>query len=741
MKKSIVSLFTVITLLLCTVISAPAASASARLLNVYGDGMLFKQLDTAVIKGTGVPGDKIQIELIDSDNEVVTSSEATVNNNGKFTVFFTAPEGSFNKYSIRLFENGALFDTLENVVFGELWLASGQSNMQYPLGQTKTGRKMYSENSLASEWMRILLVPPYTPDNSVPVEPLSDISDALWITGEHPSVFSMSAVAYFFAEKLMEELNMPVGILNASLGGSSIRSWIPRNAIDNCPEVKDYLVNNGQYADETLSADSRDIYLDMSANFNHKIAALKDIRISGMIWYQGETDLMLNNSQYDKQFDLLQKAYTEHFSFNNGALPVIYTQIASFYYSDEGFNISDWNISYCDIQKKASSSRALITISDLPLTYLPEAGLIHPESKEAVGERMAFSASGLVYKNHKAYTAATPEEAYSSENSIYVRFSDVGDGLLCTDKQIFGFSVCGKDGIYVNADAEVVSKDTVRISSEYVTEPVGVAYAYGVSNQTANLYSSLNGEKTLPVSTFITEKNDSSVFWAEKPWTECESDKVWYTEDDKLSGYYDSWNGNNCEISFSEEDAFSGNQGLKLTSKKSSFTASPVLSYKNGLINVNFRDADSDYSKYSALSLKIRNNGAEDIVISELRFYDSCAVWYSPAVNNTLDCTATIPADGSWHTVVFDLNRVYHLGNECSLSYDSNKLKDIYKLEFRFSSASDEADISIDSIDFAPGRENTGTRYDVDIKNADNILEYFTALILLVFGRFADLFQ
>ena len=166
-----------------------------------------------------------------------------------------------------------------------------------------------------------------------------------------------------------------------------------------------------------------------------------------------------------------------------------------------------------------------------------------------------------------------------------------------------------------------------------------------------------------------------------------------------------------------------------------------MLSYKDGLINVNFRDADSDYSKYSALSLKIRNNGSEDIVISELRFFDSCAVWYSPAVNNTLDCTATIPADGSWHTVVFDLNRVYHLGNECSLSYDSNKLKDIYKLEFRFSSASDRADISIDSIDFAPGRENTGTRYDVDIKNADNILEYFTALILLVFGRFADLFQ
>ena len=122
----------------------------------------------------------------------------------------------------------------------------------------------------------------------------------------------------------------------------------------------------------------------MSTNFNLKINAIKDFRLSGMIWYQGETDLIFGNTCYAEQFSLLQESYTEYFSFENGLLPVIYTQIAAYNYSDDGFCLNDWNIMYCEMQNEKPSSRAVVTISDVPLTYLPEAGLIHPESKEEI---------------------------------------------------------------------------------------------------------------------------------------------------------------------------------------------------------------------------------------------------------------------------------------------------------------------------------------------------------------------
>lgn len=403
---SILALLMILTLL----IPVNADVNNAKLLNIYSDRMLFKQLSEAVISGYGNPGSKILLELYDPSGSLTDTSEAITGNDGNFVISFITPEGSFKEYRICIYEDGRLFDTLDNIVFGELWLASGQSNMQYPLAQSKTGSQMFNEQRKLSYWLRVLLVPAYPEykgsTSLVPSNEQEDISDAVWVNGENSAVYSMSAVAYFFAERLINEINMPVGILNSSLGGSSIISWLSREAIDNSKEIKDYLNGRGEYIiEESWKEDSQSVYYDMTANYNQKIAPLKNFRLSGMIWYQGETDLMFENTKYPAHIDLLQKSYTDLFKYENGLLPFIFTQLAAINYSDDGVLLSKWNSDYTDIQKAEPDSRALVTIYDVPLTYIPETGLIHPERKEEVGQRMAFAATRMLHTKNNSFTA------------------------------------------------------------------------------------------------------------------------------------------------------------------------------------------------------------------------------------------------------------------------------------------------------------------------------------------------
>ncbi len=199
-----------------TVFAEAEESYNTKLYTIYADGMLFQQNKESTLAGTGKPGDKITAELYHG-KKLVTSGESTVGTDGKFTVSFTAPKGSYTQYLIMLKENDEYIKTLKNIVFGELWLASGQSNMMYPLAQSVTGIEMFEKQEKLSPWLRVLLVPGYpeykgeTALTRLPLEAQEDITDAEWVTGEDFNVYNVSAVAYFFAVELMKKLDMPVG--------------------------------------------------------------------------------------------------------------------------------------------------------------------------------------------------------------------------------------------------------------------------------------------------------------------------------------------------------------------------------------------------------------------------------------------------------------------------------------------------------------------------------------------------
>ena len=219
--KKIIAVILALSLMMGAFSFAYADGTSARLYNVYGDGMLFAQNKEAILAGVAECGTEITAELY-SDGEICASGKSVATEQGTFEVSFVSPEGGYKEYTVKMKENGIEFDSLEGVVFGELWLASGQSNMQYPLAQAKGGRDLFAKGEKLSKWIRTLYMPSY-PENTAGPEvtyrdPQIEIKDAYWFSGENLSFYNISAVAYYFAADLQEKLDMPIGILNASLG-------------------------------------------------------------------------------------------------------------------------------------------------------------------------------------------------------------------------------------------------------------------------------------------------------------------------------------------------------------------------------------------------------------------------------------------------------------------------------------------------------------------------------------------
>ena len=196
MKKILSVLLAVILSFSFMAITVSAEEETAKLYNIYADSMLFQHSKEAILAGTGKAGNKIKAELY-LGKKLITSGESIIGADGKFTVSFMAPEGSFTEYIIILYENGKDIRVLKNIVFGELWLASGQSNMMYPLSQSETGLEMWQNKEKLSKNLRVLMVPGYPEykgENALTMLPLDaqdDITDAVWVTGEDEYIYNI----------------------------------------------------------------------------------------------------------------------------------------------------------------------------------------------------------------------------------------------------------------------------------------------------------------------------------------------------------------------------------------------------------------------------------------------------------------------------------------------------------------------------------------------------------------------
>ena len=713
-------------------------TGGASLLQIYGSNMLFACNKPVKIAGTAAPGTLIEASIWRGGDAIMREGSANVSSDGTFELVMDGIEGGYANYEVKVFANGNLFADLTGVVFGALWLASGQSNMQYGLNATPEGFAL-SKTGGTEEYIRALQVPTFPEYNgsgdNLPYGVLQDIKGAYWCKGtDTAQILGISAVAYFFACELKKELDMPVGILNASLGGSSIYTWLSRDAIDSAPAVKDYLTATGRYiTQDQWSSVTHNPYVDMTANYNKKIEPLRHFEPDGMIWYQGESNISEPHGAYTDAMNLMQKKYSALFGYAGSSMPFVFTQLASYNYgttTDTLNYVGNFNIQLSEIQAHNPTAVAMTTIYDIPLDWdttkidpsLGAVGSIHPNLKKPVGEKMAFAALGLVYGKRASYSAPVVISSAVEGSSITVKFNNVGDGLAvkpfaftsytatAAETPLYGFAIAGANGKYVEAKAVITGPDTVKIWSDSVASPVSASYAFSQVNGYSNLFATEGGKFTLGASAFITKRIDGAKYVQDKYWTTCDIDQIWRETTEPYFAPSFRADSLNTSVSYSPAEKFSGTAALKvdytvLSDKNHHFAFGPALTYNQSSVwPTAFPAINTDYSVNDTVSFKVKNTSGRTVSLDEMRFYTSPVSWFSPLVSGTKLTSAEIPSDGQWHTVTLDLNKLCLYGDAKHFMAGSSALSNVFDIVLRFSDPTamqgDSSAIYVDDFQF-----------------------------------------
>lgn len=457
-----------ITALIALSAIALAAQAKVTPMSIIGDNMVLKQNSQPKLCGTAAPGADIAVDVSWNDKNY----SAKADKDGNWTVRIDTPAGSFDPQTITISDGEPL--TINNVRIGEVWLASGQSNMQMPLKGfsgccVQGGFDEIARSGQYADKVAFYMVP--TTQSYTPVERL----DLKWDVPSPDTSPEFSAVAWNYATRMADVLNVPVGIVNAAYGGARVESWTPRDILET-------------YAD--VSLDPADIepmthYLRPLLMYNAMFYPVKDYTYSGIIWYQGCSNVW-KHDVYPKR---LAKMITRWRSdIGEGDIPFYAVELAPYLF-DSRNGVGGPLLRKAQWDAVAMVPNAdMISINDLVEPY--ERFNIHPSRKAEVGHRLCDLALHKTYGKTQ-FPCQSPK--YKShriqDGAVWVALETGPDGI-CRNYDIQGFEVAGADKVFHSADSVWLNWQTNEIvaSSKQVPEPVAVRYCWK-DFQPGTLYS------------------------------------------------------------------------------------------------------------------------------------------------------------------------------------------------------------------------------------------------------------
>ncbi|KAA6303697.1 MAG: hypothetical protein EZS26_000248 [Candidatus Ordinivivax streblomastigis] len=456
-----------------------------KLPTVFSDRMMFQQNKPIHIWGTAVANKEIKVDFYKGNLKIDTKSVVTPAS-GKWQVTFDAQAASYDTYHFDVLEGETVIQSVNDILVGEVWLSSGQSNMALSVSGTIDGTTLMA--NAANDHIRFFLEPTAA---DAPYLPAEDIQGAYWGSGnDGMQVGKVSAVAYSMAVKLQEELNIPIGILNTAVGSSVIEAWLPAVDIESDPALMLDMKRLGLYFDEEFYPSGTN---QMSSYYNLKVAPLIGYNITGLIWYQGES-----NSQrpqlYAHQLDLMKKSYERIFGFTNNDMPFIFSHVCPWIQSLENPQyLAPLAEAMYDGWAINQDYMAMLPLYDTDLTYVGNS-VIHPTNKTPVGKRFATAALNMVYNQSGEYTAPIFDSFTVLGDTLIVKFAHVGTGLKTTNgiDEVRGFAVCGEDGVFAGAKAKIISSNEVAVWNERLKSPKQLTYAWATFNVTSNLANSVD---------------------------------------------------------------------------------------------------------------------------------------------------------------------------------------------------------------------------------------------------------
>ncbi len=458
-----------------------AAHAQLSLPKIIGNDMVLQCQQPVPIWGTAKAGDEITVTF----NKQTKKTIADNSGNWKVRLDAMQPSATPEKLFIK---TSAATIVLDNILVGEVWLCSGQSNMEYTMRKNSKvampdSIKNWPVNELETahnKSIRIFLV------DRKKMKP--DSTHSGWDVAEDSALRSFSAVGYFFAKKMYEELQVPIGIIASSIPGSRIEPWMPQEAMTALPFFKDQ-------TDSTHKVDG-----EPGKFYATMIAPIAPFALKGFLWYQGESNCFLGERlQYTYKMQALINQWRK--IWNNKTLPFYYVQIAPFAYSKQKGKVSYTEQSepeFWEAQALALKIPHTGMIATTDLNF--DLDNLHPHYKWEIGKRLALCALANDY-GKKKFVAMGPvyNNMKVDGNKIIIDFKYSGAGLINNDGQpLSNFTISGADEKFIPAKA-VIKNNSVEVSAESIQHPVAVRFGWNEGYH-SNLYNN-NGLPALPFRT------------------------------------------------------------------------------------------------------------------------------------------------------------------------------------------------------------------------------------------------
>lgn len=480
------ALLFVVSLLVSVVFCDVANGQQLKLASLFSNDMVLQQQTDAAIWGQAEPNEKVSISASWSKQVYETSTGS----DGRWKTRIKTPKaGGPHRVTVK---SGNETVVLKNVLSGEVWICSGQSNMQWKM--RGFGANHWKEDVEQAQFPNIRLC---QVTQVIALEPQSTVG-AKWSVCNPKSVYSFSAVGFFFGRELYEELNVPIGLISVNWGGSSAEAWVPQEILTKeFPEFNASMDQYPQMIEETGTKYVRGKtpkelnQLSPAVLYNGMIEPLLSYAMRGIIWYQGESNV-LNPVQYRTLFPALIKNWRDRWGI--GEFPFYYVQIAPFNYKTNPVDVA--------FLREAQTMALSITNTGMAVTMdIGNPNNIHPKVKKPVANRLARLAlandygktdlmySGPLYKAHKI-----------QGDKVWIAFDHVGGGLISRDGEaLTHFTIAGEDQKFFKAKATTNGK-TVMVSSEVVAKPVAVRYGWGNADM-----PNLSNQEGLPASSFRTD--------------------------------------------------------------------------------------------------------------------------------------------------------------------------------------------------------------------------------------------
>lgn len=473
---------------------------------IFGDNMVLQRDKKVPVWGSASPGENIIVKINGQEKT------AKADDKGNWIVWME-PSKAGGPYVMTV-SNGKSNIEFKNVMYGDVWICSGQSNMAMTVNKCKESEKEIAGANYPE--IRSLTIPRFSSGS-----PDKNMKSSPWLVCSPETVSGFSGAAYFFARDLYKELKIPMGIINSSIGGTPAESWTAVEVLEADPDlapilerfksaVAAYPENKKKFDAETerrkqLSPDELKKLPKLTPPmnighlkapcglYNAMIYPLMPYAIKGAIWYQGEA-----NSGRAYQYRKLLPAMISDWrkKWGQGNFPFLIVQLASYRKPQETPASDSW----AELREAQTMTLSLPETALALAIDIGDANNIHPENKQGVGYRLSLAALKKAYGKDIVYSGPAYKSMTVEGDKARVKFDHIGGGLISKDGDLKRFSIAGADKNFVWASAKI-DGDTVIVWNENVKSPAAVRYAWETNPEGCNLYN----KEGLPAIPFRTD--------------------------------------------------------------------------------------------------------------------------------------------------------------------------------------------------------------------------------------------